>query len=96
VTRVTQETASDIVCMLDTFEDVGRNWELRPFSELSSLGLALEVDFLDPAMMLGSSCLKIEKSATVNKTESLIDSGECQWTIIESQLRLSSLTSWSR
>lgn len=52
--RVTQETTSDIVCVLDALEDVGCNWELRSLSKLCSDVLALEVDVLHPAVVVGS------------------------------------------
>jgi len=52
--RVTQEIASDIVCVLDALEYIGCNWELRSLSELCSNVLALEVDVLHPAVVVGS------------------------------------------
>ena len=43
--------------MLDTLEDIGGDRELPSFSELSSKVLALEVDVLDPAVVVGGSSL---------------------------------------
>jgi hypothetical protein len=54
---VTQEAASDIVGMLDAFKDIGRDGELRSPSKLASLGLAVEVDVLHPAVMIRGSSL---------------------------------------
>jgi hypothetical protein len=45
--------------MFDAFEDISRDRELRPFSELGSLVLALEVDVLNPALMSSCSMLVI-------------------------------------
>jgi hypothetical protein len=55
--RITQEIAGNVICMLDTFEDVRGDGELRPFPELGPLGLALEMDVLNPALMFSSSYL---------------------------------------
>src|SRR5947207_2523475 len=55
--RVAQETPSDIVCVLDALEDVGGKWELRSLSKLCSDVLALEVDVLHPAVVVGSGRL---------------------------------------
>lgn len=55
--RVTQEITSNVICVLDALEDIGCNWELPTFSELSSDVLALEVDVLHPAVVIGGSGL---------------------------------------
>lgn len=55
--RVAQEITSDVICVLDTFEDVGGEGELAALSELRSLVLALEVDVLHPAVVVGGSSL---------------------------------------
>lgn len=59
VSRITQEITSDIVCVFHALEDISRDRKLRPFSELGSLILALEVDVLDPTLMLGGGSLEI-------------------------------------
>ena len=55
--RVTQEIPRDIVGMLEALKDVGRDRELRSLSKLGSLGLAVEVDVLHPAVMITGSSL---------------------------------------
>jgi len=52
VPRVTQELASDTVCVLETLEDVVGNRELRSLSKLGASVLALEMDVLHPAVVL--------------------------------------------
>ena len=52
VTRVTQKVTGDIVCVLETLEDIRGNRELSSLSELGSLSLAGRVDVLHPAVML--------------------------------------------
>lgn len=54
---VTQEIPSDVICVLDTLEDIGGKGELSSFSELCSYVLALEVDILDPGVVIGGSSL---------------------------------------
>ena len=58
MTRVAQEAIGDIVCVLETLEDIGGDWELRAFSELSSNVLALAVDVLHPAVVVRSRFLR--------------------------------------
>jgi hypothetical protein len=55
--RVAQEIPRDIVGMLEALKDVGRNSELRSLSKLGSLGLAVEVNVLHPAVMIRGSSL---------------------------------------
>jgi hypothetical protein len=50
--RVTQEIRANLVCVLETLEDVRRNRELRPFPKLGPLVLALSVNVLHPTVML--------------------------------------------
>lgn len=57
VTGITQEIPSNVVCVLETFEDIGGDGELGAFSELSSLNFCLSVDVLHPGVMVGSRCL---------------------------------------
>lgn len=57
VARVTQEVAADVVCVLQTLEDVGGDRKLSPLSELCSLDLALSVDVLHPAVVMGGGSL---------------------------------------
>jgi hypothetical protein len=49
---IAQEVASNVVCMLETLEDIGGDWELRAFPELRSLNLSGSVDVLHPAVMV--------------------------------------------
>lgn len=56
--RVTQEITSDVICVLDAFEDIGGNWELPSFSKLGSYVLAFEMDVLYPAVVVGGSSLR--------------------------------------
>ncbi len=55
--RVAQEVPSNIICMFYAFEDIRRHGELRPLSKLGALILALQVDVLHPAVMVGGRCL---------------------------------------
>ena len=57
VTRVTQEATGNVVGMLDPFEDIGGEGELRPLSKLSSLVLVVDVDVLHPAVVITGSSL---------------------------------------
>jgi hypothetical protein len=54
VAGVSQEVASDVVCVLYTLEDICGNWELRSLSKLGTLILSGQVDVLHPAVMCGS------------------------------------------
>lgn len=58
VPRITEEITSNVVCVLDTFEDVGSDGKLRSFSELGPLILTLEVNVLDPALVLSCGGLQ--------------------------------------
>ena len=55
---VTQEVTSDIVCMFETLENIGRNRELRSLSKLGSLVLVVGVDVLHPAVVVAGSSLR--------------------------------------
>lgn len=57
VPGVTQEVASDVICVLETFEDIGGDWELGALSELSSLNFSLAVDVLHPAVVVRGGSL---------------------------------------
>lgn len=54
---VTHEITSNLICVLDALEDISRERELPSFSEFSSDILALEVDVLHPAVVVGGSSL---------------------------------------
>ena len=54
VSGISLEGISNAVHVLNTLEDIRCNRELRPFSELGSLILALEVDILHPVLVGGS------------------------------------------
>jgi len=56
--RVAQETIGDIVCVLETLEDIGRDRELGTLSELSSLNLNLGMDILHPGVVISGGCLR--------------------------------------
>jgi len=53
VTRVAQEATGDIVCVLDTLEDIGRDGELRALAELGPLALGGLVGAVDPELVVG-------------------------------------------
>lgn len=57
MTRVAQEVSSDVVRVFHALEDIAGDRELRPLSELGSLGLTVEVDVLHPAMVVAGGCL---------------------------------------
>jgi hypothetical protein len=54
---VTQEVPGNVVCMFQALEDVIGDRELRSLSKLCPLGLALEMDVLHPAVMVGGGSL---------------------------------------
>jgi len=56
VTGVTQEVTANVICVFETLEDIGGNWELPSLSELGSLSFASGVDVLNPAVMLTGRC----------------------------------------
>lgn len=58
VTRVTGKTSANLVCVLEALEDIAGDGELRALSELGPLSLALGVDVLHPAVMVGSRLLR--------------------------------------
>lgn len=57
MTRVTQETTSNVVCVLETLEDICGDRKLTSLSELGSLSFSGRVDVLNPAVMLSGRCL---------------------------------------
>jgi hypothetical protein len=57
MSRVTQEITRNVVSVPDALEDIGCKWELPSFSKLSSYVLALKVDVLHPAVVVGGSGL---------------------------------------
>ena len=52
VTRVTEDTAGDVVRVLETLKDVASNRELGALSQLHAVILRLCVDALDPVVVV--------------------------------------------
>lgn len=57
ITRVTQEAASNVVCVFDTLEDIGSERSLRSLAKLSTFGLTGHVHVGDPAVVVKGSGL---------------------------------------
>lgn len=53
VTRVSHKATSEVVCVLETVEDIIKHWRLRPLLQLRLGLLSVEVEVLDPVVMLG-------------------------------------------
>lgn len=53
VARVSHKATSEVVCVLETVEDVVKHWGLRPLLQLSLDLLGVEVEVLDPVVVLG-------------------------------------------
>lgn len=58
MTRVAQEATGDIVCVLDTLEDIGRDGELGALAELGPLALAGLVGVVDPELVVSGLGLR--------------------------------------
>lgn len=52
VTRVTENAAGNVVCVLQTLKDIGSDRELGALSQLHAVVLGLCVDALDPAVVV--------------------------------------------
>jgi hypothetical protein len=57
VAGVTQKVPCNIIGMLETLKDIGRNGKLRSLSKLGSFVRVVEVDVLHPAVMIRGSSL---------------------------------------
>ena len=58
VARVSQEITCNVVCVLDSLENICGQGELPTFPELSSGVLALEMGVLHPAVVVRGSSLR--------------------------------------
>lgn len=78
VTRVTQEVLGDIVCVLQSIKDRLSERELRSFPEFGSLILAVEMDVLDPTVVVkcgGWGDVLLEYNLLIRISDGFADDG---------------------